>query len=455
MAPATHCDVVVVGAGLSGLVAAKRLDAAGTDVRVLEGTGRVGGRTLTSQGPDCVLDLGASFLSDEQDRVCALVDALDLHRVESYDRGRNVSRLAGRDHRWRGGFPFLGLRTSLAAARMIRTLDAMSARPEVRCPPRDVVARRWDSHSVQDWVEHRKAPIEAKELVSTGIRLIFASELRDISLLHLLFCLKSAGGFRSYIRTRGRDQLRISGGAQQICEQLAARLSVVPTLNAAVTSIHSDAATVKVCTADGRSLSARRVILAVPPVALRSLVITPELPENRRAAFSHALPGAVIKLSAVYPAPFWRSDGMSGKFTALEGALSICMDSSPPGGPGVLTIATVADSARQLQQLGRDDAVRILLDNVAEVLGEQARAPMHVDFHEWHDDVAGGGYAGVFGPGVWTAHGAGYRTPWYGVHFAGTETAQRFYGSLEGAVCAGERAADEVLAVLPAAHQVD
>lgn len=451
----TQCDVVVVGAGLSGLVAAARLDAAGTDVQVLEASGRVGGRTLTGQGPDCSLDLGASFVSDEQDRVCALIDALGLHRLPSYDQGRNISRLNGRDYSWRGGFPFLGLRTSLAAARMIRTLDTMAARPEVQCPPRHETARRWDADSVGDWIARRHAPAAAKELVSTGIRLIFASELCDISLLHLLFCLRSAGGFRSYIRTRGRDQLRVAGGAQQLSQRLAAGLAVAPQLDTVVTGIDCDAATVTVRTATGLSLSARRVILAVPPVALAALSFTPQLPPARRAVFAQVMPGAVIKLSLVYRSAFWREAGMSGKFTAREGVLSISMDCSDTDGPGVLTVAAVADSARELQRLGRDEAVRLLLDDVAAILGEQARAPQHVDYHEWDTDLARGGYAGVFGPGVWTAHGTDYRTPWHRVHFAGTETAQRFYGALEGAVCAGERASDEVLTALSSSQQAD
>ena len=82
-------DVLVVGAGLSGLVAAERLQAAGRSVVVWEARDRVGGRAWSpAVGPEALrLDLGAAWHWEEHDRVRALADRLGLARLRQHEPG--------------------------------------------------------------------------------------------------------------------------------------------------------------------------------------------------------------------------------------------------------------------------------------------------------------------------------------------------------------------------------
>ena len=90
-------DVVVVGAGLAGLIAARDLLAAGVSVLVLEARGRVGGRLLnhTLEG-GAVVEVGGQWVGPTQDRVLALADELGVGLFPTYIEGALRIRLQPR-----------------------------------------------------------------------------------------------------------------------------------------------------------------------------------------------------------------------------------------------------------------------------------------------------------------------------------------------------------------------
>ena len=79
------CDVVIVGAGASGLTAATRLKRAGRTVVVLEARDRVGGRLWTDEVDGAMLEIGGQWVSPDQD---ALIETLDDLGLETYPRYR-------------------------------------------------------------------------------------------------------------------------------------------------------------------------------------------------------------------------------------------------------------------------------------------------------------------------------------------------------------------------------
>src|SRR5687768_11497805 len=105
-----RADVAVVGAGIAGLVAARRLAAGGADVVVLEARDRVGGRTVNEPISDSEqTEMGGQWVGPTQGRVLALIEELGLETFPTRTEGQNVIEIHGRLRRYRGTIPKLRL----------------------------------------------------------------------------------------------------------------------------------------------------------------------------------------------------------------------------------------------------------------------------------------------------------------------------------------------------------
>ena len=159
--------------------------------------------------------------------------------------------------------------------------------------------------------------------------------------------------------------------------------------------------------------------------------------------------GAVIKCTAVYERPFWRDRGLSGMSVSDEGPIHVVFDNSPPGAEvGVLMGFCEADEARTLGKLSVEDRRERAIACFARTHGERAKKVLRYADHVWEDDPWSGGCYGAFmPPGVWTSLGPAIREPIGRIHWAGTETATRWSGYIDGAISSGKRAAAEVRAL--------
>src|SRR5919197_499194 len=98
-------DVCVVGAGLSGMTAARALVAGGASVVVLEARDRVGGRTESVRIRDATFDLGGQWLGPTQMRMLKLVGALGIGTSPTYNPGRKFLRTADRRSTYKKNIP--------------------------------------------------------------------------------------------------------------------------------------------------------------------------------------------------------------------------------------------------------------------------------------------------------------------------------------------------------------
>ncbi len=141
MAPAARpleTDIVIVGAGLAGLTTARRLDASGFDVRVLEARDRVGGRTYTVDAGDGVRhDLGGQWVGPTQDHVAALLTELGLRTFPTWTAGDSMAGMGDQLSRYHGRIPRLGLSVLADALQAQLRLDRLAR----RVPP----DRPWDA----------------------------------------------------------------------------------------------------------------------------------------------------------------------------------------------------------------------------------------------------------------------------------------------------------------------
>lgn len=436
--PDMQHDVIVVGAGLSGLVAARRLAAARADVVVLEARERVGGRTLSLPLGRGVADVGGQWIAPSQTRVLALADELGVARFPQYREGKSVLVEDGTSV-WRR------LWSAISFAHHAQRLERMRARVPVERPADAREAERWDAMSLGDWLARVRAE-PARASLALLARLHFAAEPEEMSLLHALHALAAGSGLLGNEAIAGQE-VRMMGGAQQLALRMAEELGARVQLGRPVIRIEQSRDAVTVACADGVE-RARRVVLAMPPVAIARLEAVPPWPAERVAVHrGHSL-GPVIKHVLAYEQPFWRARGLSGEVYDARGPVSAVVDhTDADGAQPALQAFVLGAQARRLSALDPAARHRAIVDALAAALGPEAAQPVaHVE-HDWVADPWTAGCVGILLPGT-LAHRDALRAPVGRIHVAGSETATRWPSYMDGAVEAGERAAAEVLARL-------
>ena len=447
-----EADVVVVGAGLAGLVAARDVAAQGSTAIVLEARDRVGGRLLNEDiGDGKVVEVGGQWIGPTQHRMAALARSVEVDTYPTYSQGDNVLEFDGGLRRYTGTIPRIGPHVLADVAQAMFKLDRLARKVPLDAPWTAPDARRLDSQTLWSWMRRNVYTRGGRALLDLSVEAVWAAEPADLSLLHVLFYIHSAGNFDALVDTEGgAQQDRFVGGSQRVALRVAERLDPdVVRLGAPVRRIeHSrDGVTVH---ADGVAARGRRAIVALPPALAGRIAYDPPLP-GRRDQLTQRMPqGTVIKTMAVYDEPFWRADGLSGQATSDAGPAKIVFDNSPPDGtPGVLLGFLEGERARRLGALAPDERRRQVVEGLTRLFGPKAARPERFVERSWADEEwTRGCYGCYLPPGGWTSFGDTLRPPIGPIHWAGAETAEVWCGYMDGAVSSGERAAREVVAAL-------
>ena len=442
-------EVIVIGAGLSGLTAASRLRAAGVAVRVLEARERVGGRTLTVPFAQEPVDLGGQWVGPTQDRVLALARELGVETFPQYLQGRKVLEFDGERRSYKGLLPRIPALALVELGLTIWRIERMARQVPLGRPESAARAAEFDGQSVAEWLARHVKRRPARAMLEIATHAIFAREPATISFLYFLHYTHSGGSFTRLAEVRdGAQALRLRGGVQQLSVRLAEPLGAALRLATPVVAIEQDGAGVTVRTAAGEALRAGRVIVAVPPAVARDIAFAPALPELRQVVHEQMPMGSVVKCVIAYPRAFWREQGLSGEAVSNAGLLRMVFDdSSHDGRLAALVGFVIGDAVAGFAALAPAARRAAVLEALCRFFGPAAATPSDYVDHDWTaEQWSRGCYVGVMPPGVLTRVGAALRAPCGRIYFAGTETATRWVGYLDGAIEAGERAADEVLA---------
>jgi monoamine oxidase len=441
-------DVVVVGAGLAGLTAARVLAAGGRTVAVLEARDRVGGRLLAHTFKDgTVVEAGGQWIGPGQLRANALVDELGLERFATYSDGEHVFDLRGRRKRFRGDVPPFAPAALLDLAQSQARFDRLATRVPLAAPWAADRADAWDAETFHTWIQRNAKTAGARWFWETYASGVFAAAPQDFSLLHALFYTHAGQGVNVLIGTRGgAQQDRVVGGSWLLAARLAEQLDGAVRLRVPVREIEQleDRVVVR---AGGLETTSSYVIVAVPPALAARIEYTPALPPLRDQLTQKTPAGSVIKINVRYDEPFWRADGLSGQSLGDRGPIRFTFDNSPPdGASGVLVCFLEGTEARGMCARTEDERRRLVLESLTAYFGPRAGRPAEYHELDWAAEPwTRGCYGAHLAPGVWTQFGTALRAPVGRIHWSGTETAAAWNGYMDGAIGSGERAAAEIL----------
>jgi monoamine oxidase len=463
--PRKTADVIVVGAGLAGLTAARKVRAAGHWVILMEAQNRVGGRTLSEDiGGGEVADLGGTFIGPTQDHIAALVKELGIPTFPTYNTGDNVYiRSDGRRETFASNTPVFGTAPSdpeIAGdiVTVVAQLDSMAAEIDVNKPWAHPKAALWDSQTLDSYVrQNSTGNQEFLDLVSAACEPIFGAEPREISLLYTLFYIASSGNeqnvgtFERNFNTQGGGQeSRIEGGAQLISIKMAQQLGKRVMLNAPVRRIDQGRFGVRVWS-DKFYVSGKRAILAMPPAIAGRILFHGGMTDLRDQLMQRIPQGTLRKFEAIYEKPFWRDKNLSGQCISNLGPIKVTFDASPKDAtPGVVLGFIGGTEARNWTVRPADERKKACLDQLQLFFDDaQAQNVTAVYEKDWAaDGWARGCPVGVMAPGTLLDYGPTLRAPLGKIHWAGTETSNYWCGYMDGAVRSGERAAAEVLGAI-------
>ncbi len=325
-------DVIVVGAGLAGLVAARQLVAARREVLVLEARDRVGGRTANASiGAGKVVEMGGQWVGPTQDRLLALAGELRIETFPTYYEGRNLLDLGGKQRRYKGTIPRLAPHVLFDLDRARRKLGKAARRVPADAPWTARNAVELDSQTLATWVRKAARTKKARSLLEIATGTVMGTGTAELSLLWMLSYVSAAGDFDALIDTEGgAQQDRFVGGSQLISQRLAEELGDGVQLSAPVRRIAQDGGGL-VVDADGVSARAQRVIVAVPPPLAARISFSPSLGGRRDQLMQRMAHGALTKCAAVYPEPFWRAEGLTGQAVTDRGPVVDDLRQFPAG----------------------------------------------------------------------------------------------------------------------------
>ncbi|SDL05458.1 NAD(P)/FAD-dependent oxidoreductase [Arthrobacter sp. ok362] len=446
-------DVVIVGAGPSGLTAARELKKAGLSVAVLEARDRVGGRTWTDTVDGAMLEIGGQWVSPDQTALLALIDDLGLQTYSRYRDGESVYIGAdGKRTLYTGeSFPVSGT-TAAEMDKLTALLDSLAAEIGAEEPWAHPKARELDTISFHHWLRQNSTDEEACNNIGLFIAGgMLTKPAHAFSALQAVLMAASAGSFSNLTDEDFILDKRVVGGMQQVSLLQAAELGEDVVLDSPVRTINwtEDASGGHRVTAVSKraTVNARFVIMAVPPNLYSRVSFNPPLPRRQHQMHQHQSLGLVIKVHAVYSTPFWREDGLSGTAFGAGALVQEVYDNTNHEDPRGTLVGFVSDEkADAMFELSTEDRRRAILESIASFLGPKALEPEVYYESDWgSEEWTRGAYAASYDLGGLHRYGKDQLKPVGPIYWSCSDLAAEGYQHVDGAVRMGQTTAARIV----------
>jgi monoamine oxidase len=412
-------DVIIIGAGFTGLTAAFELKRRGKDVVVLEARGRVGGRVESQiNGLGERVDTGGQFACDDMVNVMALLAEYGHALVSPAFEGEDVSVPPTEAQ-------------SLERARA----GAMELRERYVGMDQDDPAIA--GLTVAAWLARQPEDADQKAAFRSMLEGLWCQPIDQVPLWYMI------DNDRRITNEQFELQHFPARTMHALAEDLAKELGDRVRLSTPATRIGWSANGVTVTTPVG-AIEARAVIVALPPSMAARLDYAPALPAPPAHALSVWRSGSVIKLFIRYGHAFWLDRGLSGVVMFRDPAGLFACDTGTPERPA-LTGFIGGPSALEWRKRGAQGVRDGFIAYLAGALGPEAATPLDVLIRDWsHDEWSGGAYSDLIldmdarNAEAVIAAGVGP------IRFACSEISPEYPGYVEGAIVAGRMMAERL-----------
>ncbi|KAJ0279337.1 hypothetical protein CBS470a_009316 [Colletotrichum nupharicola] len=416
-------DVVIVGAGLSGLRAAVDIHKSGLSYVVLEAMDRVGGKTLSV--PDSpqggVVDFGAAWINDtSQVEMYRLAKDFGFELIEQTATGLNLYQ----DNKQNTLDDKQQAQLYEAFGQMAVLVD----RSDPEMPWLGPDAKRTDSLTLAELGEKEIGGGIGSVVLRVLSRACLGLESSEVGALPVI-------------------DYKFSTRLAESLNAAAVKLSMP------IFKITQSDEGCMASTSPGPEYRCKKVLLSVPSTLYLLIEFTPSLPATKEALSKSKL-GYYSKTIFVFKKPWWRDAGFSGAIASDTGPIVFSRDTCVPNDKQYsITCFHVAEPGKQWSKLRAEDrreAVLKLFRAMFSTVVDDVPEPINIIEKEWTKDPwARGAPSPVMGPGVLTSDaGKAVREPVGHIHFIGTEASLVWKGYMEGAVQSVIRGAKEVIADL-------
>ncbi|WP_236802972.1 MULTISPECIES: flavin monoamine oxidase family protein [unclassified Arthrobacter] len=448
-------DVVVVGAGPSGLTAARELKKSGLTVAVLEARDRVGGRTWTDTVDGAMLEIGGQWVSPDQTALLELLAELNLETYPRYRDGESIYIGAdGSPVRYTGDTFPVDPDTAVEMDRLVTLLDGLAAEIGPTEPWAHPKARELDTISFHHWLRQNSANEEACNNIGLFIAGgMLTKPAHAFSALQAVLMAASAGSFTHLTDEDFILDRRVVGGMQQVSLLQAQELGDDVVLDSPVRTINwepdADGGHRVTVVSDRATVNARFVIMAVPPNLYSRVSFNPPLPRRQHQMHQHQSLGLVIKVHAVYSTPFWRDKGLSGTGFGADALVQEVYDNTNHADPRGTLVGFVSDEkADAMFELSPEERRKAILESIAGYLGDEALTPEVYYESDWgSEEWTRGAYASSYDLGGLHRYGKDQHAPVGPIYWSSSDLAAEGYQHVDGAIRMGRLTAARIAEV--------